>query len=142
MIPRYSREKMTAIWSQENKYAKWLDVEVAACEAMVKLGAAEESLAGKKAEQLAHRAETMRYTLKISLVVGILISAAGIRTLEHMIQATSPVVTQGKLFTVMDIAITSGLIAGGSDGIHKLTTVLTNYLESMATLAKKAADPK
>ena len=38
MIPRYSREKMTAIWSQENKYAKWLDVEVAACEAMVKLG--------------------------------------------------------------------------------------------------------
>ena len=40
MIPRYSREKMAAIWSQENKYAKWLDVEVAACEAMVKLGLA------------------------------------------------------------------------------------------------------
>lgn len=38
MIPRYSREKMTAVWSQENKYCKWLDVEVAACEAMVKLG--------------------------------------------------------------------------------------------------------
>ncbi|PKN84777.1 MAG: adenylosuccinate lyase [Deltaproteobacteria bacterium HGW-Deltaproteobacteria-1] len=38
MIPRYSREKMTAIWSQENKYQKWLDVEVAACEAMVKQG--------------------------------------------------------------------------------------------------------
>jgi adenylosuccinate lyase len=29
---------MTAIWSQENKYQKWLDVEIAACEAMVKLG--------------------------------------------------------------------------------------------------------
>jgi adenylosuccinate lyase len=38
VIPRYSREKMTAIWSQENKYQKWLDVEIAACEAMVKLG--------------------------------------------------------------------------------------------------------
>jgi adenylosuccinate lyase len=38
VIPRYSREKMTAIWGQENKYQKWLDVEVAACEAMVKLG--------------------------------------------------------------------------------------------------------
>ena len=37
MIPRYSREKMAAIWSQENKYQKWLGVEVAACEAMVKL---------------------------------------------------------------------------------------------------------
>jgi len=38
VIPRYSREQMTAIWSQENKYQKWLDVELAACEAMVKLG--------------------------------------------------------------------------------------------------------
>jgi len=38
VIPRYSREKMTAIWSQKNKYQKWLDVEVAACEAMAKLG--------------------------------------------------------------------------------------------------------
>lgn len=31
---------MAAIWRRENKYAKWLDVEVAACEAMVKLGLA------------------------------------------------------------------------------------------------------
>ncbi|MGP8154287.1 MAG: adenylosuccinate lyase [Smithella sp.] len=37
MIPRYSREIMTGIWSQENKYQKWLDVEVSACEAMEKL---------------------------------------------------------------------------------------------------------
>lgn len=38
MIPRYSREVMTEIWSQENKYQKWLDVEILACEAMVRLG--------------------------------------------------------------------------------------------------------
>lgn len=38
MIPRYSREVMTRIWSPENKYQKWLDVEVLACEAMSRLG--------------------------------------------------------------------------------------------------------
>ena len=38
MIPRYSRDVMTNIWSQENKYQKWLDVEMLACEAMHKLG--------------------------------------------------------------------------------------------------------
>ncbi len=38
MISRYSREKMVGIWSPENRYQKWLDVEVFACEAMVKLG--------------------------------------------------------------------------------------------------------
>ncbi len=38
MIPRYSREIMTAVWSQENKYKKWLAVEILACEALAKLG--------------------------------------------------------------------------------------------------------
>lgn len=43
MIPRYSREKMTKIWSPENRYQKWLDVEILACEAMVKLDKIPES---------------------------------------------------------------------------------------------------
>jgi len=38
VIPRYSREKMEKIWGPEYRYRKWLDVEIAACEAMVKLG--------------------------------------------------------------------------------------------------------
>ncbi len=38
MIPRYSREKMERIWSPENRYQKWLDIEILACEAMTKLG--------------------------------------------------------------------------------------------------------
>lgn len=38
MIERYSRPKMVAIWSQENKFQKWLDVEIAACEGWAKLG--------------------------------------------------------------------------------------------------------
>jgi adenylosuccinate lyase len=38
VIPRYSRERMTAVWSPENRYRKWLDIELLACEAMAKLG--------------------------------------------------------------------------------------------------------
>jgi len=38
VIPRYSREIMSEIWSQENKYKTWLAVELAACEALAKLG--------------------------------------------------------------------------------------------------------
>jgi adenylosuccinate lyase len=33
MIPRYSRPEMTAIWSDEYKFQKWLDVEVAVVQA-------------------------------------------------------------------------------------------------------------
>jgi adenylosuccinate lyase len=32
MIDRYSRPEMTAIWSEEGKYRRWLDVELAVCE--------------------------------------------------------------------------------------------------------------
>jgi adenylosuccinate lyase len=38
MIERYTRPEMAALWSQENKYRKWLDVEIWACEAMAELG--------------------------------------------------------------------------------------------------------
>lgn len=38
MISRYSREKMTSIWSQENKFQKWLDIEILACEASAARG--------------------------------------------------------------------------------------------------------
>jgi len=38
MIERYSRPQMKNIWSDENKYAKWLDVEIAVCDAWAELG--------------------------------------------------------------------------------------------------------
>ena len=38
MIKRYSRKELTDIWSEENKYKIWLNVEVAAAQAMEKLG--------------------------------------------------------------------------------------------------------
>ena len=35
---RYSRKELTDIWSEENKYKIWLEVEIAAAQAMEKLG--------------------------------------------------------------------------------------------------------
>ncbi len=37
MIKRYSRKELTDIWSEKNKYKIWLDVEIAAAQAMEKL---------------------------------------------------------------------------------------------------------
>ncbi|WP_134687236.1 adenylosuccinate lyase [Brevibacillus migulae] len=38
MIERYSRPEMRAIWTEENKFRAWLEVEILACEAWSKLG--------------------------------------------------------------------------------------------------------
>jgi len=38
MIPRYARKEMEAIWSPENRFRKWLDIELLVCEALAAKG--------------------------------------------------------------------------------------------------------
>ncbi|MBM4325788.1 MAG: adenylosuccinate lyase [Deltaproteobacteria bacterium] len=38
MIARYSREEMAGIWEPENRYRKWLDIELAVCQAWTDRG--------------------------------------------------------------------------------------------------------
>lgn len=38
MIDRYTRKEMGALWSPENKFRRWLDVEIAVCEAWAEVG--------------------------------------------------------------------------------------------------------
>ena len=38
MLERYTRPEMGAIWSEENKYQAWLEVEILAAEAWAELG--------------------------------------------------------------------------------------------------------
>ena len=38
MIPRYSRQQMTDIWSPQSKFQIWFEIEAHACDAMAKLG--------------------------------------------------------------------------------------------------------
>jgi adenylosuccinate lyase len=39
VIERYSRAEMARIWEPENRYKKWLDIEIYACEAHAEMGA-------------------------------------------------------------------------------------------------------
>ncbi|MBN2453181.1 MAG: adenylosuccinate lyase [Candidatus Omnitrophica bacterium] len=38
MIPRYSLPRMAAVWSEENRFRRMLDVEIYACEALARMG--------------------------------------------------------------------------------------------------------
>lgn len=38
MIARYTRPEMGKLWTEENKYAAWLEIEILACEAQAELG--------------------------------------------------------------------------------------------------------
>jgi len=45
MIPRYTRSEMGRIWSDQNKFQQWLEVELAASEALAELGVVPEEAA-------------------------------------------------------------------------------------------------
>ncbi len=38
MIERYTLPEMGALWSEQNKFQKWLDVEIAVCEVHAEMG--------------------------------------------------------------------------------------------------------
>ena len=52
MIPRYSRDIVTNIWSQESKYKIWLDIEIYAAEAMEKYKIIPKGVAGIRTIQI------------------------------------------------------------------------------------------
>ncbi len=55
MIDRYSKPAMKKVWSDENKYQKWLQVELAACEAWTEEGVIpEEDMAGLRRAEYNH----------------------------------------------------------------------------------------
>jgi len=47
MINRYSRKEIKKIWEEENKYKIWLDIEIAAAQAMEKLKTIPKGVASK-----------------------------------------------------------------------------------------------
>jgi adenylosuccinate lyase len=60
VIPRYTREKMGALWSEEHKYQTWLKVELLACEAWAELG----EIPSEAVQQIKERARIDPYRIE------------------------------------------------------------------------------
>lgn len=91
------------------------------------LHAAQESLS-------VFRAETKEIALCVSFVLGIAVSLAGIRAFASIVNA---VPGENWLFSTVDVLVTGAVLAGGSEGVHQMVNVLSNFLESLADHAKK-----
>jgi len=85
----------------------------------------------KAAKALAnYKAGTKRRAFLFGLGAGLLISIVGVRVLRPMTNwDADPVGLQKTIFDFVDIVLTGALIGGGSDGIHKIMSVITDYLD-------------
>lgn len=84
-------------------------------------------------EELAkYKGKTRRIAFAISVVLGVAVAALGIRALGLFIDVPEFMdlaEVQRRWFHVLDILLTGGVLAGGSDGLHQLMETFTGYLE-------------
>ena len=79
-----------------------------------------------------YRAGTQKRALLLGLTLGVLVSLAGVRLLGPMFEfdPTAGWAGQERLFHLIDIVITAGLIAGGSSTIHELMALIDDFLKA------------
>lgn len=93
------------------------------------------------------KARTQRLAFLTGTAIGVVISALGIRILEPLLDPTAFSTGadaipgwQQRLVMVADVLFTGAVLGGGSDGMHKLVQVFTNFMDSTAALAKKRGE--
>jgi len=93
-------------------------------------------LSVKEKALFAYKKTTRNIALWSGFILSIVIAMVGIRTLFPLIDSASlhqVSVTQQAFFRLADVLITGGLLAGGSDGIHKLAELYRVFLENSKT---------
>ncbi|MBD2167892.1 hypothetical protein H6G04_26240 [Calothrix membranacea FACHB-236] len=90
----------------------------------------------KERKRIAYKSDTRIIALWTSLLCGLLISAIGIRSIEPLIIIDTTNTIQISIFRCLDALLTGGLIAGGSEGIHKFIQVFTDFLEATSNQVK------
>lgn len=80
----------------------------------------------------AFRRDTLRKTSTLSFLLGLAAAAAGVRSLWPLLDPTVlvPEALQFRVFNLVDVVVTAGLLAGGSAGIHKMIGPIDDWLQA------------
>ncbi|MDE2763968.1 MAG: hypothetical protein OXQ94_18400 [Gemmatimonadota bacterium] len=116
----------------------WRQAEKTRLEEKVRSSEDDSELAAEKNLQ-EYKAGTQRRTLLLGLTLGILVSLAGVRLLGPIFEfADAGTTFQRAVFQFTDIALTAGLIAGGSATIHELMALIDDFLKTSRKRARNS----
>jgi hypothetical protein len=96
---------------------------------------------GRRGALAAHRDTTRCIALLSSLTLGVLLSALGVRVLEQLVDADMLAALaewQQRSFAVLDVLVTGALLAGGADGLHKVVSAFTTFMEQSSQRIRAA----
>jgi len=85
------------------------------------------------------RSQTRRVAFVAGTALGAIVAALGIRVLEAVVDpgvfAALPVLHQ-RMFRTADVLMTGAVLGGGSDALHQMVLVFTNFFQSAAGRVK------
>ena len=137
MIGRYTRPAMARLWSSENRFQKWLDVEILACEAWAKLGALKaEDVAELKQRAFTVDADFVRRVEEIEAVTRHDVIAFTTACAERMDHPSARLIHYGLTSTdVVDTALSAVL----NEAVREIQKGLDGLV---AALGKRAVELK
>lgn len=95
-------------------------------------GGADADLYNANADLKSYKATTKIFSISLLFVLGVIISAAGLRVLLPLVDMTvfrDLPVRQKTIFNAIDVIITGALLGGGSKGIHEIIEGVLNSVE-------------
>jgi hypothetical protein len=131
-------EVVVTAWRGKDAETKQLEVDKAAAGAkadpskLSALGTAQQALTN-------YKSETRQIVFPAALILGIIISALGIRGLGTLLDTTVFAALPGSQqrgFIIVDVLLTGSLLGGGSDFVHKVITTFTDLLDATKQKAK------
>jgi len=83
-----------------------------------------------------YRLTTQRQSFAVALAIGLFAGLVGVRAVAPLLSAPP----QNRWFDLFDVTLTSLLLAGGSEGIHRLVTTVTTFLETSKSNSRQRAE--
>jgi hypothetical protein len=84
-----------------------------------------------------YKAQTKEFALLVALCFGLMVSLAGVRSLHPLLSNQG--FPAGRLFTIVDIILTGAMLAGGSEGVHRLANIVSSGADTLSTRIDNAA---
>lgn len=91
-----------------------------------------------------YKSDTQRVAFVAGIVLGIIISAIGVRALALFLtpeQVAALTGWQRTLLATVDVLITGAVIGGGADGIHKIVNMFTTFFDATTAHVESRRPP-
>lgn len=105
------------------------NAKLAAADSGASIDAQNLAVVKEESDLVVYKTETQQAALNFGLFFGFVAAIAGVRSISLLIVSENLVGLQADIFMVLDIVITTGVIAGGSEAIHQLVSIFTDFYD-------------